>query len=422
MASVLKFSLLSDNVKTNLKKTLRLSLVSRNCTEILFAGAFLEPGYVRVPFHYGKSLSGCIERKTPPNFETATTFVGKLRDEQLVVFEKCRNLLDKEGVVLLVSFAGFGKTIVACALASSMQMKTLVVVNRLCLLEQWKNALKVFCAKDAKIIENESDFENDLQFSIVNICRLKNSSLKILKTFHTVILDETHLLFSKKGYQHLLRLAPFKLIGLTATDWRYDELHQLFKLFYGPNKVERQRTAAEQSQMTAVRVQTDFRPVLSAGNRASHWSDVLNQSATDEERNNKIVSILKHHSSIVFIVLVKRVEQVKLLGELLKDERVACLVGSQQEFDRNARIIIGTTQKLGTGFDFPKAGGLILAADVVQYIEQYIGRVMRRMDSKPLIFDFYDNYKTLQNHFEARNKAYGSANKKYYNPVTNLYS
>lgn len=420
MASVLNFSRISEDVKVYLKKSLRLQVMGRYSTENLFGGAFLEPGYIRVPFYFGKTLSGCISRPTPEPLKCAS-FRGKLRDEQLIIFEQCRIHLEKESVVLLVSFAGFGKTIVACALASSLKMKTLVVVNRLCLLQQWKNSFSTFCSSDAVIIENETDFVSNAPFSIVNISRLKTANISVLKRFHTVILDETHLLFSKKGYQHLLRLAPFKLIGLTATDWRYDGLDPLFKLFYGPARVERKRTPSEEAQMTAVRVQTEFRPVVN-GRGASQWSEVLSQSASDEERNRKIVAIVRHHAAVVFIILVKRVEQVKLLKDLLSDQHVACLTGSQQEFDREARIIIGTTQKLGTGFDFPRAGGLILAADVVQYIEQYIGRVMRRLDSQPLIFDFYDNYKALQKHFETRDRAYGKATKKMYNPLTNSYS
>lgn len=415
MASVLKISKISEEVKAYLKKTLRLHIVGRFSTETLFGASELEPGYIRVPYHFGKTVPACIARPKPDTFACGP-FRGKLRDEQLVIFEKCRLHLQKDGVVLLVSFAGFGKTIVACALALELKMTTLVVVNRLCLLQQWKNAFSTFCSVDAVIIENDADFASSARFSIVNISRLKTANLALLKRFHTVILDETHLLFSKKGHQHLLRLVPFHLIGLTATDWRTDGLDSLFRLFYGPARVERKRTAQEEAQMTVVRVETRFTPIVK-GTGPGQWNEVLNQSATDEERNKQIEIIVRKHPSRVFIILVKRVEQIKLLGELLSDQHVACLIGSQQEFDREARIIIGTALKLGTGFDFPRANGLILAADVVQYIQQYIGRVMRRQDSKPLIFDLYDNFKTLQKHFEKRNQAYGNASKKMYKPL-----
>lgn len=415
MASVLNIASLSDQVKTRLARDLRVQLDSK----ILNASVELESEkgkYLRVPFFFGKTVAGHIARAKPPPLKSAASFGGKLRDEQLVIFEKCRLQLEEDDVVLLVSFAGFGKTIVACALATTLKMKTLIVVNRLCLLQQWKNALSNFCSSDAVVIERESDFETDAQFSIVNVTKLAPTAGKILKRFHTVVLDETHSLFSEKNFQHLLRLAPLKLVGLTATDYRYDGLQKLFKLFYGPARVERKRTAAEEARMTAVRVKTEFKPVVrSKGMRG--WGEVLTQSAVDADRNKIIVDIVRQHPTVVFIILVKRLDQIKLLEELLSDERVACLTGSQTEFDRDARIIIGTTQKLGTGFDFPKAGGLILAADVVQYTEQYIGRVMRCENSKPLIFDLYDNYKTLQKHFDSRDKVYGQAVKKEYSDV-----
>jgi superfamily II DNA or RNA helicase len=421
MASVLNFNRLSEESKKTLKEKLSFQITDRYSSHQLFAGAFLEDGYMRVPFAFGKSVRGCITRAEPKSVNKPAKFCGRLRDEQLVIFDNCRHFLESTNVVLLVSFAGFGKTIVSCALAAFFKLKTLVVVNRLCLLNQWKNSIKEFCNTDAIIIEKDKDFENEQQFSVVNICRLKNANLKTLKQFHLVVLDETHLLFSKIGHQHLMRLVPHKLIGLTATDWRYDGLDTLFKLFYSDSKVERKRTAKEEAKMTAVRIQTNFVPVTKKEKGKMLWSDVLTQSATDEERNQKIVNIVKQHANTVFIVLVKRIEQVKILSSMLCDENVACLTGPQRDIDSNARIIIGTTQKLGTGFDFPRAGGLILAADVVQYVEQYIGRVMRRLDSQPLIFDFYDSYKTLQKHFEMRDKVYGNANKKTYDPCTNKY-
>jgi len=418
MATVLKISSLSDEVKRRLARDLCIRLETKTINIFLDNVDELEKGeavYGRVPFFYGKTIPGHIARAQPAPLKSEASFGGKLRDEQQVIFEKCRLHLEKDGVVLLVSFAGFGKTIVACALATTLKMKTLVVVNRLCLLQQWKKSFSNFCSSDAVVIERESDFETDAQFSIVNVTKLASTTGKILKRFHTVVLDETHLLFSEKNSQHLLRLAPLKLVGLTATAHRYDPLDGLFRLFYGSARVVRKRTAAEEARMTAVRVQTEFKPVVRARGMRG-WGEVLAQSAVDAERNKKIVDIVRQHPKVVFIILVKRLEQIKLLSEMLTGERVACLTGTQREFDRDARIIIGTTQKVGTGFDFPAASGLILAADVVQYTEQYIGRVMRCTNSKPLIFDLYDDHKTLQKHYESRNKVYGQAVKKVYTP------
>ncbi len=63
------------------------------------------------------------------------------------------------------------------------------------------------------------------------------------------------------------------------------------------------------------------------------------------------------------------------------------------------RFLIGTSAKIGTGFDFDKLDTLLLAADVVEYYIQFIGRIMRKDDVNPIIFDLVDNNKTLQKHY-----------------------
>jgi superfamily II DNA or RNA helicase len=102
------------------------------------------------------------------------------------------------------------------------------------------------------------------------------------------------------------------------------------------------------------------------------------------------------------------VEQSKYLFERLQEENefVSSLIGKQQEFDREARILVGTTSKCGTGFDFPKLDCLILATDIEQYYIQALGRVLRRPDVKPIVFDLIDNNKILINHFKSRQKVY----------------
>ncbi len=92
--------------------------------------------------------------------------------------------------------------------------------------------------------------------------------------------------------------------------------------------------------------------------------------------------------------------------EQKEHKQVATLFGSNQKFDKNCKVLIGTSAKIGTGFDFDKLDTLLLAADVVEYYIQFIGRIMRKDDVNPIIFDLVDNNKTLQKHYSERLKVY----------------
>ena len=121
-----------------------------------------------------------------------------------------------------------------------------------------------------------------------------------------------------------------------------------------------------------------------------------------------IIKILKYYSTRNFLVLTKRVSQGEYLLKRLEEEgeNVTSLLGNNQEYNVSSRILIGTSSKIGVGFDHPKLDALLLAGDVEQYFVQYLGRVFRTKDVKPIIIDLVDNYTLLNKHFITRRKIY----------------
>ena len=65
-----------------------------------------------------------------------------------------------------------------------------------------------------------------------------------------------------------------------------------------------------------------------------------------------MIVIIKNFKDKVFLVLCKRVSQAEYRVERLKQENedVTSLIGSQQEYKQESRILVGTAQKVGTGF------------------------------------------------------------------------
>jgi superfamily II DNA or RNA helicase len=158
-------------------------------------------------------------------------------------------------------------------------------------------------------------------------------------------------------------------------------------------------------------VNTSFKPVIKYNIHGKmDWNALLEDQAADEKRNRLILRIIEQNPSRTFLVLVKRIKQGKWLAKEIADklgeDYVATLFGSNQTFDRSCKVLIGTNSKIGTGFDFEKLDTLLLAADVVEYYIQFIGRIMRREDVNPVIFDLVDQNKTLYNHFLTRSKVY----------------
>ena len=75
-------------------------------------------------------------------------------------------------------------------------------------------------------------------------------------------------------------------------------------------------------------------------------------------------------------------------------------------FNKDCQTLISTSSKVGTGFDFKKLDCLILAIDIKEYFSQFLGRVFRRNDIEPIVFDLVDKNNVIQSHFRTRKKTY----------------
>ena len=138
------------------------------------------------------------------------------------------------------------------------------------------------------------------------------------------------------------------------------------------------------------------------------WSSVIESMCNSEERNGLIVKIVQMFSNRNFLILSKRIDQIDYLTKQLREkgESVTCFKGSKQKYNCDSRILIATISKAGVGFDHPKMDALILASDVEEYFIQYLGRVFRREDVHPLIFDLVDDFNSLKRHYYTRKKVY----------------
>ena len=128
----------------------------------------------------------------------------------------------------------------------------------------------------------------------------------------------------------------------------------------------------------------------------------------DIQRNEMIIRIVKHFNDRVFLILCKRVDQGNYLVQRLQEEKedVTSLIGKQQEYEQSSRILVGTASKAGTGFDNPRLDAMIMASDIQAYFIQYLGRVFRRKDVVPIVFDIVDKNPILERHFKVRRATY----------------
>ena len=366
----------------------------------------IENDDIYIPFAFAMNKMNLTrnDRKSYPQMNV--NFEGNLRDEQKEVKKEAISILNKNGSVILSMYTGCGKTITSINIACAIKLKTLIIVNKIVLLKQWKDSILNFCPT-AKVQElnTKSKFDDDCDFFIMNAINVPKMKNNFFKSIGSCIIDECHLIMAESLSKSLLTICPRYLIGLSATPYREDGLDKLLDFYFGSIKIIREMF--HKHIVYKVSSNLDI-PIETTDNGRVNWNAVLKIQTECKERNELIIKIIKKFKDKNFLVLSKRVDQATYLFNRLKEdgEYVTSLIGKQQTFDKEARILVGITTKCGTGFDHPKLNSLILASDLDSYFIQALGRIFRVKDTVPIVFDVVDNNFILQKHYKNRLETY----------------
>lgn len=406
MSRKIDISSLSDKDLEKLSKDLN---VTREASKYAFSA---QPTYIQlyeaegntlyIPFSYSKSYP----RPERSSFtERQISFKGTLRESQKEVKNEAIQRLNKYGSVIVAAYPGYGKTATSIYIASKIKLRTLIICHRIVLVNQWKESIKKFCPDATVQILSGSSEKEDVDFYIANVVNVSKYSREFYSDIATLLIDECHLIMAEKLSSCMRYITPRYLIGLSATPYRTDGLDILIDMYFGKYKIVRKLFRKH----IVYRYNTGFKPEVKMNRMGKvDWGSVLESQCANKERNETIIKLIKWFPDRIFLVLCKRVDQAKYIVRRLEEEKedVTSLIGSNQEFEQSSRVLVGTVQKTGVGFDHPRLNTLILASDVEGYFVQYLGRVFRCEDNEPIIFDLVDNYSLLLKHFKTRNSVY----------------
>lgn len=360
---------------------------------------------VFLPYAYAYEMG--FRSPTRDTFTPNTVeFVGKLRPYQKGVKNQVLHQLNKNGSCILSLHVGWGKSILGVYLACKLGFKTLIVVNRLVLMNQWKELIEKVCPNSKiQIVKTNKPFDTRANFYLINAQNIPKMGDGYFKDIGTIIVDECHLICAQTLFKSLFCIQPRYTLGLSATPHRPDGLDILITLFFGKEKIVKE--LHRKHTVYAIHTGIDIDYELTWDGKID-WNSVLQSQSENKDRNHLIINIICKFKSRYFLILCKRISQGQTLVELLKErgEHVTDLLGNKKEFDEEARIVVATTQKCGVGFSHDKLDALLLASDVEEYFIQYLGRVFRTPEVEPIIFDLVDNLSILKKHFQTRKKTY----------------
>ena len=290
---------------------------------------------------------------------------------------------------ILVAPPGSGKTIIGLKIINQVKQKTLVLTPTDAIRQQWVRLFKERTDGEILLIKgnpDKVDFKScDLAVSSFQALLGVNYNHDIFKEFPFLIVDEVHVAGAPE-FNKVVGSFRSRRLGLTATPYRNDKLHQMYMWHLG--KIQKQITYADTNQHTPkifeLLVNTDAR----AGRYrtlpqfvTALWKDELYLSSLAKEINK----IIQDRDYIIILCDRKNgpYELLKLLE--LGDKTVEIVVGSDDISKASeANIIISTWNKIKLGYNNEKIDTLIIASIVstAEFSEQTVGRTLRKMIGK----------------------------------------
>jgi len=381
-----------------------------------------EKDNIIIPRYFAKDYFS-TEMKFKTKRTTANIpFKGKLRELQQDIMKQVLKKIKqtKGGMVSLP--CGFGKTVCSLYLASKLKKKTLVIVHKSFLMNQWKERIEQFIGcKVGQIQQDKVEIEGcDIVIGMLQSISKDKYTNKLFSCFGLVIFDEAHHAPSRYFSRALPIISTEYMLALSATPKRSDKLEKIIHWYFGPMlyqikdnrniKVLVKRYNYHSSHKS-------FKEAMLPFGVDVNLPKTINRITKLIKRNKFIISLIKEltlEEGRKILVLSDRINHLEKIKELLDQEDIKdndFYIGKmkQSKLDEASKkqIILGSYAMASEALDIPELNTLIMVTSR-RNIEQSVGRILRKPDDKiqPIIIDINDQLGCFERQGEFRKRYY----------------
>ena len=385
-----------------------------------------------VPRYYGLETYGEPDENSihPGADAPGLQFAGELREYQTVIVNKyvahVRSGIGGGGGGggCLDVDPGKGKTVMALKIMSVLKTKTLVVVHKSFLMNQWLERIQQFLpgARVGRIQGQEIDIENkDIVIGMLQSLSMKEYDDSTFSDFGLTVFDECHHMSAEVFCRCMIKITTRYTLGLSGTMTRKDGLTKVFKMFLGEivhkEKSDMQHNVVVKGIQYYLadddfnEVETDYRgnpkfstmitKLCKCGRRSDFIIDVLRREL--ELNGEQQVMILAHNKSLLAYL------HDAVVHHNIGGGSVGYYVGGMKDADlkrsESKKIIIATYAMASEGLDIPTLTTLIMATPKTD-VCQSVGRILRTKHSSPLVIDIIDYHDIFRNQWMKRQAYY----------------
>jgi hypothetical protein len=303
---------------------------------------------ITLPYHYASGLLDEIPNQEKSFPSTSFVYHGTLREKQAPVAELALEHLIEYGTTTLSLHPGFGKTHLATYLARRLKLVTLVLVppNNI-LVGQWVNTFIENTTAKVWQVGKKNKYGDDVDVIICSNKSIHKIPESIAKRVGTLIVDEAHLFCTQLQTKTFFAFQPAYIIIETATLEREDDgLHTMIWNIAGQHEIS--RPFEEAFTVNFLKLKTDvIRGEYET--KGEMYRELVNSYLVDGAVNSTILKLVEQNKDKRILILTKRVFHAEFLVDKIGD-RAAGLYGDTKTY-KNCDVLVGTTSKIGTGFD-----------------------------------------------------------------------
>jgi superfamily II DNA or RNA helicase len=430
----------------------------------------IERDYFRI------QLGTCLKHKTADLYSIKLT---ALEEDDYYGFE-----IDGNRRFVLGDHTVTHNTVMALKIVSLIQKKTLILVHKEFLMNQWIERIEEFLpgARVGKIQASTCDIEDkDIVIGMIQTMYNKVFPQEVYSQFGLTIIDEVHRIGSEEFSKTLLKTITPYMLGISATVERKDKLTKLLYMFIGPkihSMLRKQEDTVQVRGIEFVTNDSDFNEVEYDFRGQPKYSTMISKICAYGPRSDFIVKavrdllkenpegqimVLAHNRSLLTYLHAafcatshlplrrdlsipnELIQEIGLSGEtdnLLPGScpqstltggvrgaaapaTVGFYVGGMKQKDlqetESKKIVLATYAMAAEALDI-KTLSILLMATPKTDITQSVGRILRMKHANPIIVDIIDSHQLFQNQWKLRKRFYKKSNYKIVTSTSKKYT
>jgi superfamily II DNA or RNA helicase len=317
---------------------------------------------------------------------------------------------------------GRGKTVMALKIISLLRKKTLIIVHKEFLMNQWIDRIAEFLpgARVGKIQGPTFDVDGkDIVIGMVQTLYDKEYPSDAFSCFGLTIIDEVHRIGSEQFSRTLFKTITPYMLGISATVDRKDKLTRVLHMFIGDKIYEEARENDDQVCVRGIQyicnnsefneTEVDFRgntkyssmitKLCAFGPRSDFIVRVLTDLRIEQETSQ--IMVLCHNRSLLTYLHDSIVhKQFASVGYYVGGMKQAKLLETESK-----QIVLATYAMAAEALDIKTLSTLVMVTPKTDII-QSVGRILRVKHKNPIVVDIIDAHDIFQRQWMQRRRFY----------------